>query len=132
MGHSAVTPLVAAVEVINLDTESVAVDLFVWALGEIGDLNALAILRKRARIPIVESSTLGATVVHQAAQEAVKKIEAANADILDKPIPAVEPQPSLENLPIPAKEPELPTEDLPRPSEEGLFTDDTDCTDERH
>jgi hypothetical protein len=63
-----------------------------------------------------------------AAKAAVAKIKSANADILDKPIPAAEPQPSVENLPRPAQPPELPTEDLPRPSD-GLFTDGTDRTD---
>ncbi len=52
-----------------------------------------------------------------AANEAVRKIKTANADILDKPIPAAEPLPSAENLPIPAEEPKWQTEDLPRPAE---------------
>lgn len=111
IGHSAVAPLVAEVKSMNIYAEKIAAELFIWALGEIGDIGALPILR-----PLVEMGVTGIPT-HIAAQEAVKKIESANADILDKPIPAAEPQPSSESLPIPAKEPKLSSEDLPRPAD---------------
>jgi HEAT repeat protein len=112
IGYNAVAPLSNAIATLSpLLGNTAAEELFIWALGEIGDLSALSVL-----YPLVRFRYEGA--VRIAAQEAIKKIESGNADILDKPIPAAEPQPSVERLPIPAKEPEFPTENLPRPAEE--------------